>query len=140
MPPTPRATTDMERYFALEERRLDICDGMLRGWQDTLRKCEKALEQSGGSVGRAAAAAPEGGTASPSTSSGSGRRQRERTAAPRRTYRPYPVAEHRQRSVLLHLYGLEWYLRDLSLSTALAGHWHHQCWNLQRAPVTALRS
>ena len=105
MPPIPPmpTVTDTGLTFALEKEKLDVCNGILKVLQETLRQFEKVLEPSGGSVGHTAAAvAPEGGTASSSRSV-----QRQRPQPPR----PYPQddtrRERRQRSVP-HLYGFEW--------------------------------
>ena len=103
IPPMPTAT-DTGLTFVLEKQKLDVCNGILKVLQETLRQFEKVLEPSGGSVGRTTAAvAPEGGTASSS-------RFVQRPQRPQPP-RPYPQddtrRERRQRSVP-HLYGFEW--------------------------------
>ena len=139
-------SADTEQNFALDretlERRCQILDLERQSslWlYENLKK--KVLEQSGASVGRTAAVAPEGGAASSShpvpTPPGPTphRQQRQRPSISRT---PYPPRQNDRRSVL-HPCVFERYLRDFSLSTALADPWHHRCWNLQRQCDTTSR-
>ena len=149
MPPIltlPTMSADTEQNFALDrvtlELRCQILDIERQGalWlYENLKNI--VLEQSGGSVGRTAAAAPEGGASSsshpipPPPCPTPHRRLRQRPSISRT---PYPARQNDRRSVL-HLCVFESYLRDLALSTALAEPWHHQCWNPQGQCDTAIR-
>ena len=149
MPPIPTLPTmsaDTEQSFALDretlERRCQILEIERQGALWLYEKLKNiVLEQSGGSVGRTATAAPEGRAASsyhpipPPPGPTPHRRLRQRPSISRT---PYLTPQNDRRSVL-HLCVFERYLRDLALSTALAEPWHHQCWNPQGQCDTAIR-